>query len=229
MVGKNIKFEVDAAARNIDKAFKVENSSVVTDKLNIEEILKSLDDVEVLVGIPESTSERKKEGLTNADLAFIHTHGARTSGMIKEMNKAIDKQNATFSQAYKMYLQAHGSPAYRIPPRPIIEPAIEANIEKISKHFQKATKYFLEGNRDEGIKELHATGLLAQNYVRKWFVDERNNWPPNAPSTIKAKGSDRPLIDTGELRKSITYVVRENRSRQSKSLRNIKVRKLKLK
>lgn len=229
MVVRSIKFEHDVAARNIAKAFKVENSSVITDRIDIQEIMNSLDEVEVLVGIPESTSQRKTQGLTNAELAFIHTHGARTSGMIKEMKQAIDKQNNTYSQAYNMYIQAHGSPAYRIPPRPIIEPAIEANIEKLSKHFKKATKHFLEGEREEGLNELKATGMLAQNYVRRWFTDERNDWPPNAPSTIKAKGSDRPLIDTAELRKSITYVVRENRTNKNKSLRNIKVRKLKSK
>ena len=31
--------------------------------------------------------------------------------------------------------------------------------------------------------------------------------PPNALSTIKRKGSANPLIDTGELRRAITYKV----------------------
>ena len=30
-------------------------------------------------------------------------------------------------------------------------------------------------------------------------------WTPNSPVTIARKGSSRPLIDTGELRASITY------------------------
>ena len=38
-----------------------------------------------------------------------------------------------------------------------------------------------------------------------------NGWKPNAPSTIKAKGSDKPLIDTGELRKSIRGIVVEDK------------------
>lgn len=33
--------------------------------------------------------------------------------------------------------------------------------------------------------------------------------PPNAPSTIARKGSSTPLIDTGQLRSSITYAVRK--------------------
>jgi hypothetical protein len=49
--------------------------------------------------------------------------------------------------------------------------------------------------------------MLGQNIVRAWFVDPKNGWPENSPITIAAKGSDKPLIDTGELRKAITYVV----------------------
>ncbi len=33
--------------------------------------------------------------------------------------------------------------------------------------------------------------------------------PPNAPSTIKRKGSDNPLIDTGHLRNQINYKIRK--------------------
>lgn len=32
--------------------------------------------------------------------------------------------------------------------------------------------------------------------------------PPNAPSTIKKKGSSNPLIDTGVLRKSVAYTIK---------------------
>lgn len=53
---------------------------------------------------------------------------------------------------------------------------------------------------------LRKAGMLGQNVVRRYFVED-NGWPPNAPSTIAQKGSDRPLIDTGELRKSVAYVV----------------------
>ena len=31
---------------------------------------------------------------------------------------------------------------------------------------------------------------------------------PNAPSTIRKKGSDKPLIDTGRLRQSVNYVIK---------------------
>ena len=44
-------------------------------------------------------------------------------------------------------------------------------------------------------------------YVQKEIVD--GSFEPNAESTIKKKGSDKPLIDTGTMRQSVTYVVRK--------------------
>lgn len=54
-----------------------------------------------------------------------------------------------------------------------------------------------------------AVELLAQRFVAE--IQRRMAQgipPPNAPSTVAAKGSDKPLIDTGQLRSSISYLVR---------------------
>ncbi len=48
-------------------------------------------------------------------------------------------------------------------------------------------------------------GAVVQGMVQKKIVD--GPFTPNAPATIKRKGSSRPLIDTGHLRQSIRYVV----------------------
>jgi hypothetical protein len=48
-------------------------------------------------------------------------------------------------------------------------------------------------------------GQLAEGHVKQEITDLRT--PPNAESTIRAKGSDNPLIDTGALRQSIRYVI----------------------
>jgi hypothetical protein len=169
--------------------------------------IKKLDSVDVLVGIPESGAAREGGGMTNAQLAFLNTHGVRKSSMISEM----DSTGQPYGAAYDMYLHSHGSPAMRIPPRPIIEPAIEAadNKEAISLELKAAGMELLNGHRDGFLNHLKLAGMTAQNAVRAWFTDSRNNWAANAPATVKKKGSDKPLINTGQLRKSITYVVRE--------------------
>lgn len=170
--------------------------------------LKNLGKLQVYVGIPEDSAARKDGGVTNAQLAFLHTQGVRESDMRSEMLSKIVK-GATYGKALAMYLHTHGSPLWQIPPRPIIEPAIEAkgNREAILAELKKAAEATLEGKKPEAIRALQRAGLTAQNRVRAWFTDPRNGWAPNAPSTIKAKGSAQPLIDHGELRRSITYVV----------------------
>lgn len=176
----------------------------------LKKIVDNIRKMAVYVGIPEENGSRKGETVTNAELAFIHTHGTRRKAMREEMQGEMDK-GATYSDAHAMYLQAHGSPLMAIPPRPIIEPAIEAegNKESIAEELGAAAKAVMDGKPDAGLTHLKRAGQTGANAARGWFDDPRNGWPENAPETIKAKGSDKPLVDTGELRKSITFVVKE--------------------
>lgn len=50
-------------------------------------------------------------------------------------------------------------------------------------------------------------GLAAVRDVRQTMTTLRE--PPNAPATVQKKGSDNPLIDSGRLRQSIDYEIRE--------------------
>lgn len=207
--------------KNIDDMFKAANEVVKTVRLDLDDILKDLGDIDILVGIPEDKSARKSkkrnkgaESLTNSELAFLHTNGIRSTKMIKEMDKTmggVEKGKNSYSKAYKLYLQSHGSPAYKVPPRPIIEPAIEEYSDKIAEKYEKAILTFIEKGRKEGIDALKAIGLYSQGKVRGWFTNDKNGWMPNSPITIAKKKSDRPLIDTGELRKSIVYVIRDKK------------------
>jgi hypothetical protein len=188
------------------EAFAQVKEKDLTPKLK--KILDDLGKIDVLVGIPEEKSSRKGH-ITNAELVYIHTHGIRRHSMIKEMQPVVDEEG--YSKAFEMYIQEHGSPLWQSPPRPIIEPAIEKSENKkiIGEELGEAAKKALGGDVQGAKQQLERTGMTAQNIVRGWWDDPDNNWPPNAAETIKQKGSDRPLIDTGELRKSITYVVRD--------------------
>ena len=122
--------------------------------------------------------------------------------------KAADKD---VTNAELLFIHTKGSKIKNIPPRPVIEPAIEAegNKEAITNELNKSIKAMLDGNRAEAIKRMQRTALAGQNAARKWFKDSRNNWKENAQSTIDRKGSDSPLIDTGALRNAIVGIVRE--------------------
>lgn len=54
-------------------------------------------------------------------------------------------------------------------------------------------------------KALDIIGLQVQTLIRGKINDGDFQWPPLSPKTIAKKGSDKPLIDTGQLLKSITY------------------------
>ncbi|QQP86940.1 phage virion morphogenesis protein [Entomomonas asaccharolytica] len=55
---------------------------------------------------------------------------------------------------------------------------------------------------------LNVLGLIAAGDVKAFIAN--GDFTPLKPETIKRKGSSKPLIDTGELRQSITYEVRNN-------------------
>lgn len=136
---------------------------------------------EVYVGISDETTTREKgEPVTNAELLFIHTNG---------------------------------SPVNNIPARPVIEPAIKDDKERLSKMMESAFLTAEKGDIEGALRKLKLAGMRAQNVCRAWFVNPKNGWPPNSPGVAarkRAKGSTdpKPLIDTGELRKSITYFIR---------------------
>lgn len=169
--------------------------------------MKKLTDSKVLVGIPAKTSTRKKPPINNAELTYIHTHGIRTVTAQRRMGAMMKNRNLNYKQALALYMHSKGSSLFAVPPRPIIEPAIEANKKVIEAELKLAAVAALAGDSAATERHLRLAGMTAQNVVRAWFTDPRNHWPPNAPSTIKRKGSDKPLIDTGQLRKAMTYVV----------------------
>lgn len=117
------------------------------------------------------------------------------------------------TNAELMFIHSHGSPARNIPMRKSIEPAIaaEGNRQAIAAELKEAAIAKLHDNDLDAIAHLKRAGLIAANASKAWFTDPRNHWAPNTPETIRRKGSNRPLIDTGALRAAIVYVIREVR------------------
>jgi len=148
-------------------------------------------DKRVLVGIPEKGSARN------------------TQATAKRM-----KIKGRINNAQLCYIHTHGSPMHGIPARPIIEPALEAadNKARTAMILGNAARALFKAQPAQAKLHLHQAGLFASSAVKRWFTDSRNNWAPNAPSVAAHKrknkpGVIRPLIDTGQLRNAITYVV----------------------
>lgn len=145
--------------------------------------LKALGSLQVLVGIPSSTAERKPDPadphpLNNAEIG---------------------------------YLMENGSPAANIPARPFLRPGIRGEKAAIVARLKSAGNAALTGDLGAVEKGLTAAGLIAEAAVKAKITD--GPFAALAPSTIakrKARGrsSDKPLIDTGQLRNAVTSVVR---------------------
>lgn len=91
----------------------------------------------------------------------------------------------------------------RIPERPTLRPTMRTQRQK---YFGIMSTIALKAMTVEGYDiriQMGKLGQLAQNDVQKAIRDLDS--PPNAESTVKAKGSSNPLIDTGQLLSSIRW------------------------
>jgi len=122
-------------------------------------------------------------------------------------NKTL-RAGEEMNNASLLFIHTNGSPLRNIPPRPVIEPALAYNASKISEQVAGMLRAAAENDAQKVNQYAHRIGMAGQNAARDWFTNPANGWPPNAPSTIARKGSSQPLIDTGNLRKSIIYVIR---------------------
>lgn len=89
------------------------------------------------------------------------------------------------------------------PKRSFIRMPLTTHQEKIVAYVQKRAKQHLE---EGDVKAIFADiGIAGESVIQEAF-DTRGfgTWRENAPSTIKQKGSDAPLINDGTLRKAIT-------------------------
>lgn len=92
-----------------------------------------------------------------------------------------------------------------VPERPFMRQTFEQRRGDLQKLGRGLGKRILDGQMDVE-RALKVVGVAAVGYVRATI--DSGVPPPNAPSTIKQKGSSKQLIDTGQLKGSITAEVR---------------------
>ncbi len=112
------------------------------------------------------------------------------------------------TNAELLFIHTNGSKLRGIPKRPVLQPAIKNDKERIGELLGKAIDAATSAKKEKIVPALEMAGMYAAKRCKAWFVDPKNGWPPNSKKTIKRKHSKNPLIDTSEMRKSIAYVVR---------------------
>ena len=90
-----------------------------------------------------------------------------------------------------------------IPARPFMADCAEQNAAQIDEAQRRVVYRVLDGANVDAM--LHQLGNWYRDVQRAHI--RHGNWVPNAPATIRRKGSDRPLIDTGQLVASVGYEV----------------------
>ncbi|MCD8364444.1 MAG: hypothetical protein LUC83_01265, partial [Clostridiales bacterium] len=92
--------------------------------------------------------------------------------------------------------------------RPFMRDSVNLHKEEISTFAAKAAQAIAKGGTAE--QALKQIGLLQKSLVQDQITN--GDYTPNAKSTIRKKGSAHPLIDTGRMRQSVNFQVRERSS-----------------
>lgn len=91
------------------------------------------------------------------------------------------------------------------PARPFLKQTIDSNQDKIKAKCEQAVKDISEGKSTEQC--LQQLGAFGVGLVQETIAN--GSFEPNNPQTVKKKGSDKPLIDTGQMRQSVHYIIRK--------------------
>ena len=151
---------------------------------NAEKVLEGLNllaDLRVMVGIPSDETQRDDGKITNAALLYIHDNGA---------------------------------PEVGIPARPTTGPGVRDAKTEIERRLRLAGTAALDGKPQSVVNQFNAAGMAGAAAIKNRI--NSNTPPPLKPGTIaarKRRGVKRTntLVDTGQMRNAVTYVVRREK------------------
>src|ERR1700676_4850282 len=103
----------------------------------------------------------------------------------KATRKSGEMDNATLA-----FIQTNGSPLHHLPARPFLEPGVMTQRQLIAQNLGEAAKCTMLGQPEKARVYFKRAGQIGANAAKKYIL-EGENLIPNAPSTIKAKGSSR--------------------------------------
>lgn len=196
-----------------DAKLKVTSDGLADLRLAIRELAK----YEVLVGFPDETADRRDD-----------------TGEMKGA-KAILGAKSEISNAALGYIHDNGAPEANIPARPFMIPGIKSAEAAITAALLGAAKAVLRDPRTDVLARLQRVGITASLGIKRKLNEGVP--PPLSERTLRErarKGREgamwelawrdagappglelaKPLIDTGQLRNAVTYVVRKKKARK---------------
>lgn len=94
----------------------------------------------------------------------------------------------------------------RIPERSFMRSTFDANTKQTSKLIAEGYDKIIKG-RSKVLDVLNLVGVFFQGSVQKTIAQLDS--PANAESTANSKGSNNPLVDTGFMRQSVKFEVKD--------------------
>ena len=95
-----------------------------------------------------------------------------------------------------------------MPSRPFLRMSVDDNSDKINSFMSAQKRSIIKGESADRI--LKKIGIFQKDLIQEKITE--GSFAPNAPSTIKAKGSSKPLIDTGRMRQSVHFEIKQKGS-----------------
>lgn len=180
------------------------------------ELMKDVDQ-SVLVGVPAGAMEDGRHARTEAAAKKLHNRRVKRAAKSGKVARAefIFAEAKTEAIPLAMIAAVHefGSPEHNIPERSFLRGGIRRGTPKFHAVNVDSLKRVVNGEMtvDQAVNKL---GVVAVGEVKREFTVGK--FVPLKPATIKRKGSSRPLVDTGQLRQSITYVLEGKQSANAK-------------
>lgn len=161
--------------------------------LGAKELMKKLRDIKerrpyVKAGVLESAGDHGDSGLTVAQVATFNEFGVDSTDLEDPKRHRIT------------------------PERSFIRTTMFESEERLLELTAKLKDRVLF----EGLRVKQALGFIGatlRGLIQKKISEGDDSWPPNAPATIEAKGSSRPLIDSSQMRQAVNYEVVEDGDR----------------
>lgn len=95
-----------------------------------------------------------------------------------------------------------------MPSRPFLRKSVDENEGKINSFLQSKKDDLVNGvSVEQVLKEI---GIFQKDLIQEKITE--GSFAPNAESTVRKKGSSKPLIDTGRMRQSVNYEIKKKGS-----------------
>lgn len=92
-----------------------------------------------------------------------------------------------------------------VPMRPFLRTSLKLKGPRWARGMRAMVRRYRAGDYAGAEQTIRRVAVVAVGDVQATIRD--HDWTPNSPATIAAKGSDKPLIDSGQMRQSVRAAV----------------------